>query len=352
MPSRTLDPAMALETPNSKSSKKDNSSHSEKKRKRDHGDEAERSKKKHKSDKKRKEPQSLTHIPEAEKVEEIESEEPRSSIQVPEAGPAEEIGSEPPAEISPFHIQTSSLYLPLAPISQKVPLEGLCAEHLSPLILTYYPPFAGVLLSYSNPRLSEKPFGNDGSSALLNNIDEYAASWGWVTADFLLFKPEKKAWLEGYVNLQNDGHLGVVCWNLFNASIERKRLPEDWKWVAVEDQGGEEVEGMGETYAENGIGYWVDGEGKKVEGTVRFRVKEIESNHDRERGFLSIEGTMLDEGTEADLSEVEAMKKIGRYDAGRRLGGLGALGATSLGVPVDPDLVEIDKEPRKHRMRY
>ncbi|TVY54832.1 DNA-directed RNA polymerase I subunit rpa43, partial [Lachnellula suecica] len=128
-----------------------------------------------------------------------------------------------PDNISPFHLQTSSLFLPLAPVSQKKPLEGLCAEHLSPLILTYYPPLAGVLLSYHNPRLSEKPFGNDGTEeVLLQNIDEYAVSWAWVTAEFLLFKPEKGAWLEGYVNLANEGHVGIVCWNLFNASIERK----------------------------------------------------------------------------------------------------------------------------------
>src|SRR5450432_1640489 len=57
---------------------------------------------------------------------------------------------------SPFHTQTSSIYLPLAPISQRQPLEGICAEHLSPLILTYYPQLSGVILSYSQPRMSEQ----------------------------------------------------------------------------------------------------------------------------------------------------------------------------------------------------
>src|ERR1700728_1137244 len=47
---------------------------------------------------------------------------------------------------TPFHIQTSSLHLPLAPISQSTPLEGLCAEHISLLILRYFPPFGGVIL--------------------------------------------------------------------------------------------------------------------------------------------------------------------------------------------------------------
>jgi hypothetical protein len=45
----------------------------------------------------------------------------------------------------------------LAPISQLHSLAGICAEHLSPLILTYYPPFKGVVLSYSNAQLSKHP---------------------------------------------------------------------------------------------------------------------------------------------------------------------------------------------------
>ncbi|KAL3426877.1 DNA-dependent RNA polymerase i subunit a43 [Phlyctema vagabunda] len=168
---------------------------------------------------------------------------------------------------SPFHVQTCSLYLPLAPVSQRFPLEGLCAEYISTLILTYYPPFSGVVLSYSNPRMSEVPYGDDGDSILLKSIDEYAVSWAWLTADFLLFKPKKGAELEGYVNLQNEGHLSIVCWNLFNASIERRRLPADWKWVRVD----EEAPAEGAKVGEDGIGYYVDGKGKRIEGSIKFR---------------------------------------------------------------------------------
>lgn len=321
MPSQTLDRSASPEKLKKKSSKKDKSSHGEKKRKRDHGDDSQKSKsKKHKSDKKQR-----TTL--------------QSSIE------------DSPEEISPFHMQTSTLFLPLAPVSQKTPLEGLCAEHLSPLILTYYPPFSGVILSYSNPRMSEAPFNNDGDSTLLRNIDEYAVSWAWVTAEFMLFKPAKGAWLEGYVNLHNEGHIGIVCWNLFNASIERKRLPEEWKWKSVGEEGGDDVEGMGATYAEEGAGYWADGEGKKIDGTVRFRVKEIESNHDKERGFLTIQGTMLDNETEAEMVELELQRAVDKSSAGRRLGGLGGLGATSLGVTVEPDMMDIGVG-KKHRTRY
>lgn len=254
---------------------------------------------------------------------------------------------------SPFHIQTSSLHLPLAPISQAAPLEGLCAEHLSPLILRYFPPFAGVVLSYSNPRLSGEAFGDDGPTTLLQNVDESAAGWCWVTAEFLLLKPDRGAWLKGYVNLQNAGHIGVVCWNLFNASIKRNSLPQDWMWVGVEDQTAQTARGMGETYADDGQGYFVDGDGKKVDGIVEFRVREIESSHDRETGFLSIEGTMLDDEAEKRLLQSERENnKSSRETAGRRLGGPKALGATSLAVIVEPDLMDVDSRPKKHRKDY
>lgn len=135
------------------------------------------------------------------------------------------------------------------------------------------------------------------------------------------------------MNLQNDGHLGLVCWNLFNASIERVRLPTSWKWVGMSDA---EYAGAGDAnYADEGIGHYVDEEGKKVEGTIRFRVKDIESSFDKERGFLSIDGTMLNDEEEATLLEAEKAKRRGGT-VGRR-GGAKALGATSLGQPVERD---------------
>ncbi|KAH8599102.1 hypothetical protein B0O99DRAFT_649784 [Bisporella sp. PMI_857] len=321
--------ASELDKHKSKSSKRHRSEHGEKKRKRENGDEQTKSKK-HKSE--------LSIQASQEDI--TTDSKKHKSLQLVQL--AEE-------DTSPFHTQTSSLYLPLAPVSQKYPLEGLCAEHISPLILTYYPPLGGVILAYSNPRYAEEPFENDGHSTLLHNINEYAVSWTWVTADFLLFKPEKGVWLEGYINLQNEGHLGVVCWNLFNASIERKRLPEDWKWIGVEDEDGEDVDGMGETYAENGVGYWVDSDGNKINGQLKFRVREIETSHDKERGFLSIEGTMLDDEAENVLLQEEVEQKTSKETAGRRLGGLKARGATSLGVPVEEGLLDGVEKTQKRK---
>ena len=225
---------------------------------------------------------------------------------------------------SPFHQQTSSFYLPLSPISQSHPVEGLCAEHLSPLILTYYPPFHAVIISYSNARLCERPTSasdNGERGVFARSIDEYAVSYVWVTADFLLFKPREGERIEGYINLQNEGHVGLVCWNLFNASIERKRLPKKWKWIAaggvVDEDGATQENGQKERG--RGEGHYVDGKGNKVEGMMSFSVRDVETSFNRQKGFLSIEGTTLDEEEERALAEKETLK-ASRGKAGKGKG--------------------------------
>ena len=310
---------MASEKHSKKEGKKDRSSHGEKKRKRDHKEDGEASKsKKHRSKKNADNSVASTQID------------------------------------SPFHVQSASLYLPLAPISQGYPLEGLCAEHLSPLLLTFYPPLQGVVLSYNNVTLSESPHGKDESKELLmQNIDEYAVSYCWVTATFLLFKPTPGVELEGYVNLQNQGHLGIVCWNLFNASIEAKRLPKGWRWVDVSELDSIEATEANENggYAEDGVGCWVDENNKKIEGQIKFRVKEVESSSDRERGFLSLEGTLLSEEDEKELATEEAshITTNGRKDVSAGM----KFGATDLSVPVEKGLMdEDDPFSKKHRSRY
>lgn len=323
-------PSVMESSPLKHKSEKEHKSKDGKKRKRDHKDGEDS--RRHKSKKHRKHES---------------NEEPSSNSAVADSENASH---------SPFHIQTSSIYLPLAPISQRQPLDGMCAEHLSPLILTYYPPLGGVILSYSNPRISERPFEDDGDHILLQCVDEYGAAFAWVTAEFLIFKPQRGGWLEGYINLQNEGHLGLVCWNLFNASIERRRLPRDWKWVGVEGAArtNKTLNDLGQ-YAEEGMGYFLDGEGNKIEGTVKFRVTDIESSHDRERGFLSIEGTILDEAAEKEVLERDYLSRLNSKDiTGRRLGGSRALGATSLGVPAEPnaDDMDVDKGLLKQRRKY
>lgn len=233
-------------------------------------------------------------------------------------------------ESSPFHQQTSSLYLPLPPIAQNYPLQGLCAEHLSPLILTYYPPLRGIILSYRNVRLSttsQSAYGAGDEPVLAQAIDEYAAPHVWVTADFLLLRPLKGNVIEGWINLQNEGNIGLVCWNFFNASIEKKRLPRGWNWKRKAVDSGvkasrkklkgsvrgesEELDQVEPDVQANGFndiqGRFEDENGRRVEGLIKFMVKDIDTSRSSggDNGFISIEGTLLDEAEERELIRQE-----------------------------------------------
>lgn len=236
---------------------------------------------------------------------------------------------------SPFLQTTTSFYVPLSPICHSFPLPGLVAEHLSPLLLTYHPPLRGVILSYTNARLSSTPSSAPASSTapeaeeavLAKSINEYAASFIWLTADFTILRPQWGCVVEGQVTVVNEGYLGLVCWNFFNAGIERRRLPSDWSWVGSGHSSGREDSGKGDWMrggkagGDAQQGHFVDGEGKKVEGVIRFRVRDFESapSTERERGFMSIEGTLL--GEEEDKAvDVEVNKSKGR-GKGKRVGG-------------------------------
>lgn len=200
---------------------------------------------------------------------------------------------------SPLFHQTTSFYLPLSPISMKTPLEGLCAEHISPLILTYFPPLKGIVLSYSNARLSNHPTADeaDDTPILAEAIDEYAASFSWLIADFLILRPERGAVIEGHITVQSESNLGLVCWNLFNANIARDQLPQDWAWVSGTQRPKKRkdktnTKGAGSTASQ---GYYIDGSGEAAEGVVKFMVLDFDTlpAYGRDKTFLSIQGSLV-----------------------------------------------------------
>ncbi|KAL1961866.1 hypothetical protein VTN77DRAFT_990 [Rasamsonia byssochlamydoides] len=280
---------------------------------------------------------------------------------------------------SPFKLVTATLYLPLSPISISPThaLASLLAEHLSPLLLTYYPPFKGIVLAYSNASISSTP-GVPGKTnghsenpqplTLAKTANEYGVLYVYLTATFLVFRPQRGQILEGWVNVQSEGFLGAVVYNLFSVGIERRRLPADWKWIppGAEDEGsgtdsksknrlskgaatlGEEDETSKPDFdpekehftplpkpvahnpidsnnpleenpddADSSTGYFQSASGYRVRGTIRFRVRDVDviPGVDPDRGFLSIEGTMLSPEEEARLVEEE---RTGAFPGSRR----------------------------------
>ncbi|OJJ48104.1 hypothetical protein ASPZODRAFT_46098, partial [Penicilliopsis zonata CBS 506.65] len=267
---------------------------------------------------------------------------------------------------SPYSLVTSTLYLPLSPISISPThaLASLLAEHLSPLLLTYYPPLKGVVLAYSNASISGEPPSSSSSPTsgqqdpnpqpltLATTANEYGVLYVYLTATFLVFRPQRGQILEGWVNVQSEGFLGAVVLNLFSVGIERKRLPPTWQWVPPGEETGTDSDAVPSTKPgsdddddsdglvsfnpdkehfkpvplasnENPLsdtlnlvpssslenpdagatGYFQSVSGHQVRGTIRFRVVDVDviPGSERDRGFLSIEGTMLSPEEEAKL---------------------------------------------------
>ncbi|PGH14567.1 hypothetical protein AJ80_05887 [Polytolypa hystricis UAMH7299] len=278
----------------------------------------------------------------------------------------------PPAEAdssSPFHLITSTLYLPLSPISISPThaLSSLLAEHVSPLLLTYYPPFRGIVLAYSNASISSSPPSSAPSSqqndpnpkplTLAVTANEYGVLYVYLTATFLVLRPERSQILEGWINVQSEGFLGAIVYNLFSVGIEKRRLPSNWTWItpgqetavtsaatssatspASEDSEFDEDKenfrpvpatslnlDLGMTTNDdtttaattNAVGeeddlsadsgFFQTQSGRRVRGVIRFRVRDVDviPGSERDKGFLSIEGTMLKPKEEAQLVEEE-----------------------------------------------
>lgn len=227
----------------------------------------------------------------------------------------------------PFFTQTVSLYEPLYPIGWAQPVTSCEHQHLQHLQNKYVPSLRGVLLDYRNVAFGEKPGRNgaamdDQTPTTVMSKDEAAVGFGWITADVDLFVPSRGAWMEGSVNLQTEGHIGVVCFGKFNASIEARRLPPDWKWVPNESpdaQGFEETASV-ITSDDHGVvrqihstGFWMDGSGDRVKGKTRFRIRNFDIGTSGETSYLSLEGTMLDNKGEkvvvAEDAETARMRK-------------------------------------------
>ncbi|KAL7796089.1 hypothetical protein V8C37DRAFT_373092 [Trichoderma ceciliae] len=220
----------------------------------------------------------------------------------------------------PFYSQTVSLYEPIYPIGWSQPVTNSEYQHLQHFKNKYVPSLRGVLINYKNVSLGEKP-GRQGAAtsdddpSILRSVNEYAVGFGWITAEVDLFVPSRGAWMEGSINLQTEGHIGVVCFGQFNASIEAQRLPSAWKWVSNEDP---DAHGMEETASvitadDHGVvhqihstGFWVDGNGKKVKGMIRFRIRNFDVGVSGETSYLSLEGTMLAKEAEKALVREEA----------------------------------------------
>jgi DNA-directed RNA polymerase I subunit RPA43 len=282
------------------------------------------------------------------------------------------------ATSSPFHLTTLSLYLPLPAIalSRTTALPSLLTTHLAPLLLTYFPPLRGIILSVSDPVLSsKKPLPDKppppsapteaapARTVLAHCADTDGLSYVWLTATFLVLRPSIGDELEGWVNVCSEGFVGLVCYNYFQVAVARDRIPDAWRWVPPdgesskrkgkvkkgekkrgkkndeeEEEGwagtsqetlvnGDGERGVEEIEEEGESGHFRREDGTRVKGSIKFRVVdcEIVPGVDRGSWSLQIDGTLLSPEEEERVLEEERQKTLRKQGKVLMSGGMGSV---------------------------
>lgn len=142
-----------------------------------------------------------------------------------------------------------------------------------------------------------------GKPLLLKVVDEYSAPFVWATATLLVFRPRKNAWIEARVTSQTATHITLSYLNAFSISVLRNHMPNHWSWCDPStgsfSMTGGRSEGLG------GEGYWMDAEGMPVGQTLRLRIRDWDARFEGKggRGFLRIEGSLLEEAEEREATQ-------------------------------------------------
>lgn len=185
-----------------------------------------------------------------------------------------------------FHRVRARLYLSLAPCHLDNPIQGLRQQHLDQLIMTYNSTLQGVIITYENVRLAKC---NETVAKIAN---ENPFTFLWVIADFIVWKPKIDDILKGNIVMQSQSHIALLVHDVFNASIKKHYIPQNWSFVPNQADTEESFKNLG---------YWCDGDSTPISGPLEFKVRAVHVNG---KG-IAIEGTLLSPEDEYDALPVE-----------------------------------------------
>jgi DNA-directed RNA polymerase I subunit RPA43 len=261
-------------------------------------------------------------------------------------------------ENTPFRTTRASLYVPCPAISLSTALPSLISTHLTPLLLTYYGPVSGVVLSITDVSVSSHAASEAGKPLQLQQhlsststqyalcADDFGVSFTWLTGTFTSFRPTLNTTLSGYINIASEGFIGLVLYNYFQVGIAKSRIPRSWRWTApggpkpskkqpkkgrIRDSESVETENTQTSLttipnsqgtlppsqtspSSTSTGHWTKADGTllKESDLIEFRVVDIDvvpqNARDSARLGLQIEGTLLAEEEETKLLEEEKTK--------------------------------------------
>ncbi|KAL1924678.1 uncharacterized protein VTP21DRAFT_4332 [Calcarisporiella thermophila] len=225
-----------------------------KKRKLHEEDDKAHDKKKQKSEKKRKEKHKDNELKEKKKKKEKKNKKSKHKDEV-----ASNNAQILPEQASPLYQSTVKLYIHLPPRYAIDPLQGIY-EQLNAMLMKYVPQVEGVILSYDQVKFLTRK---------ARIINEAPFCHFWISVKLLLWRPSIGMRLTGTISVQSPGHIGLVLYGTFNASIPLNQIPSDvYEWRPGDDS----IDAKGE---------WVNkltGKGliDEGDGTLEFTVVIVE----------------------------------------------------------------------------
>ncbi|EDO15791.1 hypothetical protein Kpol_1040p4 [Vanderwaltozyma polyspora DSM 70294] len=191
-----------------------------------------------------------------------------------------------------------SLYVSLAPMYSCNPLQGIMKQHLNPMVMRYNNSVNGVVLGYENLKiLDSDPLNEESSSEkLIKLTPDTPFGFTWCHCDLYVWQPNIGDFLEGWIFIQSVSHIGLLIHDAFNASIKKNFIPEGWTFVQNEEidnasQSGENQNDDKKSNFSSSMGYWVDENGEKIEGKLKFTVRNIYTKGK----VVSIDGTLVND---------------------------------------------------------
>lgn len=218
-----------------------------------------------------------------------------------------------------------SLYVSLAPMYAQEPLIGIMRQHLNPMVMKYNSEVNGVVLGYKNLEIIDADPSNGPNSEykLVKLSADTPFGFTWCHVDLYVWQPQIDDVIEGWIFIQSASHIGLLVHDGFNASIKKNHIPSDWTFINDEEEEEQELDednassrdqsdannnNNDETSFRNrSFGYWVDSNGERVDGKLKFHVRNI---HTTGR-VISVEGTLLPDANDfKDRSEAENLPVV------------------------------------------
>ncbi|CCH58249.1 hypothetical protein TBLA_0A04550 [Henningerozyma blattae CBS 6284] len=213
-----------------------------------------------------------------------------------------------------------SLYASIAPMYSQSPLQGIMKQHLNPMVMKFNPKVDGVVLGYEDLTIKDSnPLADESSQEkLIKLTPDTPFGFTWANVNLYVWQPQIGDIIEGWIFIQSVSHISLLIFDAFNANINKNFIPEDWTFInneveeeeilqeekAAEESNGTNQDNNKPNFTNRSLGYWVDGNGQRVDGKLKFQVRYINSNG----RVITVEGSLLKE--QKDLSPAEKLPVI------------------------------------------